>query len=82
MEQLEIINLSYNKLKTFPKQLSQCSKLRVIDVSYNQLDTFPADLALQLNSLESFVVYGNPAAVSSPPSAKRQKVGKDWGELF
>jgi len=82
MEQLEIINLSYNKLKTFPKQLSQCSKLRVIDVSYNQLDTFPADLALQLNNLESFIVDGNPAAVSSPPSAKRQKVGKDWGELF
>ena len=82
MVQLEIINLSYNKLKTFPKQLSRCSKLRVIDVSYNQLDTFPADLALQLNNLESFIVDGNPAAVSSPPSAKRQKVGKDWGHLF
>jgi len=82
MVQLEVVNLSYNKLKIFPQQLSQCSKLRVIEVSYNQLETFPADLALQLNNLESFVVDGNPAAVSSPPSAKRQKVGKDWGELF
>ena len=64
MTQLEVINISHNKLKEFPMQLSYCSNLRVIDVSHNLLTSFPADLALKLHDLQSFLVNGNTAAES------------------
>jgi len=75
MARLEVLNISYNKLKTLPK-LSHCSNLRVIDVSHNQLTNFPADLALQCQNLQTFLVDGNPASDILPPPQKRQKVGK------
>jgi len=76
MTQLEVINISHNKLKEFPTQLSYCSNLRVIDVSHNLLTSFPADLALKLHDLQSFLVNGNTAAESGDipyHPQKRQK---------
>ena len=64
MTKLEVMNVSHNRLVTFPDILSRCNSLRILDVSLNQLTSFPPDLALQCINLQSFLVDGNPAASS------------------
>jgi Leucine-rich repeat (LRR) protein len=64
MTKLEAMNVSHNRLTTFPDVLSRCISLRILDVSLNQLTSFPPDLALQCINLQSFLVDGNPAASS------------------
>jgi hypothetical protein len=92
MTELEVMNVSHNRLRIFPDVLSRCISLRVLDVSLNQLTSFPPDLALQCNNLQSFLVNGNPAASSiwaavlhrqTKPCRKTKKedcVGQDGDE--
>lgn len=39
---LEVLNLSKNKLKTFPTQIKNCAELLHLDLSYNKLGKIPA----------------------------------------
>ncbi|CAH3157480.1 unnamed protein product [Pocillopora meandrina] len=51
LTELDILNLSVNKLKTIPENVGKLNNITVLDVSGNQLSIFPASLT-QLKKLE------------------------------
>ncbi|MCU0352562.1 MAG: leucine-rich repeat domain-containing protein [Cytophagales bacterium] len=58
---LERLNLSGNRFKTFPFEVSNFKKLRKLDLSYNKIDALPEGL-IYLENIETLNLRGNPIA--------------------
>jgi Leucine-rich repeat (LRR) protein len=59
LENLEYIDLSWNKLLKFPDFLAKLSKVRHLDVSRNAIGAFPTQLGVLGTSLETLLFEGN-----------------------
>ena len=58
LQNLEILNASYNKMTGVPAEVGQLSKLKILDLSYNQLTGLPNEIA-NLKQLQKFILIGN-----------------------
>ena len=59
LNQLEILDLSRNKLQKIPEEISNMTALRVLSVQHNRLENLPLCLA-ELSTLQILKVAGNP----------------------
>ena len=67
MEELEILDLSSNRLTTLPADcFEDLHKLRIVAFTYNQLEGLPADLFMMNTKLESIDFVGNYITYIAP----------------
>ncbi|KIP08145.1 hypothetical protein PHLGIDRAFT_389074 [Phlebiopsis gigantea 11061_1 CR5-6] len=82
MPNLEILDLSRNKIKRFPSQPGNLTKLRVFSISRNKIHKIPPYF-VQFRSLTMFKADQNPLEwppkdVMDPPSSDKDVVVKNW----
>ncbi len=72
LDQLQILDLSRNKIQTVPEDIGNMTALRVLSVQHNRLENLPHCLA-DLSTLQILKVAGNPLLVP----LKRVAEGKE-----
>lgn len=58
LNNLQVLNLSYNQMTGLPAEVGQLNRLRILDLSYNQLTGLPYELG-NLKKLEVLNLSGN-----------------------
>ncbi|WP_017852740.1 leucine-rich repeat domain-containing protein [Leptospira interrogans serovar Szwajizak] len=70
-----ILNLSFNRITIFPKEIGQLQNLKSLDLSGNQLTTLPAEIG-QLKNLKELHLNGNQLKTLPKEIGQLQKLEK------
>lgn len=66
LERLELINVSFNQLSSFPSSILKLSKLQSLAAAYNQISDFPFDALDEDSKLQDIFLSSNPLKTISP----------------